>query len=136
MYSLWWSNHIVLAYVSKVAKNLRVVCENIARMHKCLILWQFEIWENQIHSHIIITTWWGLSPSRYWRKIWFCIPYKTHNGSNKHGSISFMIDNMHYVNFRIWEQDSVPWSLRCLGRYVLRGTVRGWSNRSLSCSHI
>ena len=25
----------------------------------------------------------------------------THSGSNKHGSISFMIDNMHYVNFRI-----------------------------------
>ena len=32
----------------------------------------------------------------------------THNGSNKYGSISFMIDNMHYVNFRILEQDSVP----------------------------
>ena len=30
-----------------------------------------------------------------------CISYKTHSGSNKHGSISFMIDNMHYVNFRI-----------------------------------
>ena len=44
-----------------------------------------------------------------WRKIWFCIPYKTHSGSNKHESISFMIDNMHYVIFRIWEQDSVPW---------------------------
>ena len=28
------------------------------------------------------------------RKIWFCIPYKTHNGSDIHGSISFMIDNM------------------------------------------
>ena len=24
-----------------------------------------------------------------------------HSGSNKHGSISFMIDNMHYVIFRI-----------------------------------
>ena len=35
------------------------------------------------------------------RKIWFCISYKTHSGSNKHGSISFMIDNMYYVNFRI-----------------------------------
>ena len=35
--------------------------------------------------------------------------YKTHSGSYKHGSISFMIDNMHYVIFRIWEQDSVPW---------------------------
>jgi len=25
----------------------------------------------------------------------------THSGSNKHGSISFMIDNMYYVNLRI-----------------------------------
>ena len=25
----------------------------------------------------------------------------THSESNKHGSISFMIDNMHYVNFKI-----------------------------------
>ena len=32
----------------------------------------------------------------YW-KIWFCISYKTHSESNKHGSISFMIDNMHYI---------------------------------------
>ena len=31
-----------------------------------------------------------------WRKIWFCIPYKTHSESDIHGSISFMIDNMHY----------------------------------------
>ena len=42
-------------------------------------------------------------------QIWFCISYKTHSGSNIHGSISFMIDNMHYVIFRIYEQDSVPW---------------------------
>ena len=34
-------------------------------------------------------------------KIWFCISYKTHSGSNKSGSISFIIDNMHYINFRI-----------------------------------
>ena len=64
-YSLWWPNHIVLAHVSKVAKNLRVVCENIARVHMCLILWRFEIWENHIHSHTIIIAWWGLSFSRY-----------------------------------------------------------------------
>ena len=50
-----------------------------------------------------VKTWGG-----FWRKIWFCIPYKTHCGSDKHGSISFMIDNMHYVILRIWE-DSVPW---------------------------
>ena len=29
--------------------------------------------------------------------------------NNIHGSISFMIDSTHYVNFRIYEQDSVPW---------------------------
>ena len=29
----------------------------------------------------------------YW-KIWFCISYKTHNGSNNHGSTSFIRDNM------------------------------------------
>ena len=27
-------------------------------------------------------------------KIWFYISYKTHNGSNKHGSTSIMRDNM------------------------------------------
>ena len=32
---------------------------------------------------------------------WFCISYITSSGSNKHGSISFMIDNMHYVIFKI-----------------------------------
>ena len=52
---------------------------------------------------------WKPSSDTNWRKIWFCIPYKTHSGSNKHGSISFMIDNMHYMILRIWEQDSVPW---------------------------
>ena len=51
---------------------------------------------------------WKPGSDTNWRKIWFCIPYKTHSGSNKHGSISFMIDNMHYVILRIWEQDA-PW---------------------------
>ena len=41
-----------------------------------------------------------LRTTSYW-KIWFCISYKTHSRSNKHGSISFMIDNMHYIIFRI-----------------------------------
>ena len=27
MYPLWWPNHLVLAHVLRVAKNLRVVCE-------------------------------------------------------------------------------------------------------------
>ena len=47
MYPLWCPNYIVLAHVSKVAKNMRVVCENIARVYKCLKLWWFEVWENQ-----------------------------------------------------------------------------------------
>ena len=54
MYSLWWPNHIVPAYVSKVAKNLLVVCENIARLYKCLILWRFEIRQKSntlTHNH-------------------------------------------------------------------------------------
>ena len=25
------------------------------------------------------------------------------------GSTSFMIDNMHYVNFKIYEQENIPW---------------------------
>ena len=51
MYSLWWPNHIVPTHVSKVVKNMHVLCENIARLHKCLMLWWFEIWENQFNSH-------------------------------------------------------------------------------------
>ena len=49
MYPLWWPNHIVFAHVSKVAKSMRVVCENIARVHKFLILWRFKIWGDLIH---------------------------------------------------------------------------------------
>ena len=33
-----------------------------------------------------------------------CMQRKKFNGST-----SFAIDNMHYVSFRIWEQESVPW---------------------------
>ena len=33
------------------------------------------------------------SDTNYW-KIWICISYKTHSGSNNHGSTSFMRDNM------------------------------------------
>ena len=36
------------------------------------------------------------------------ISHTKHSGSNKHGSISFIIDNMHCVIFRIWEQDNIP----------------------------
>ena len=39
----------------------------------------------------------GLNGGYVGRKIWFCISYKTHNGNDIHESISFMIDNMHYV---------------------------------------
>ena len=68
-----------------------------------------------------------------WRKIWFCIPYKTHSESNKHGSILFMIDNMHYVIFRIWEQDRVPWCDEIQNKRleVLRNTFNLHSNSTL-----
>ena len=49
MYSLWWPNHIIPTQVSKVAKSMHVVCENIARVHKYLILWRFKIWGDPIH---------------------------------------------------------------------------------------
>ena len=49
MYSLWWPRHIVPAHVSKATKSMRVVCENIARVHKFLILWRFKIWGDLIH---------------------------------------------------------------------------------------
>ena len=53
MYSLWWPNHIVPTHVSKVAKSMHVVCENIARVRKFLILWRFKIWSDLIHfTHI------------------------------------------------------------------------------------
>ena len=60
-------------------------------------------------TYIMIKATCSVNARRSCRKIWFCIPYKTHSGSNKHGSILFMIDNIHYVILRIWEQDSVPW---------------------------
>ena len=66
MYSLWWSNHIVPAHVSKVAKN--VAWSLWKTLQDCIsvyMLWQFEIWENHFNSYIIITVWWGLSPLRY-----------------------------------------------------------------------
>ena len=54
MYFLWWPNHIVHVHVSKVAKSRRIVCENIASVHKFLILWWFGIWEHLntlTHNH-------------------------------------------------------------------------------------
>ena len=45
MYSLWWPNNIVPVHVSKVVKNLRVMCENITSVLKSLILWWYEIWD-------------------------------------------------------------------------------------------
>ena len=67
-----------------------------------------------------------------WRKIWFCIPYKTHSGSNKHGSISFMINYMHYVILRIWEQDA-PWCSEIQNKRleVLGNTFNLHSNSTL-----
>ena len=49
MYPLWWLKHIVLTHVSKIAKSMHVVCENIARVQKFLILWRFNIWGDLIH---------------------------------------------------------------------------------------
>ena len=65
-YSLWWPNHIVPVHVSKVAKNIAYCVWKISQ--DCIgvyLLWRFEIWENHFNSHIIITVWWGISPSRY-----------------------------------------------------------------------
>ena len=64
---------------------------------------------SKTQSHVIQTWYENLALIPIVGNNWFCISYKTYSGSNKHGSISFMIDNMHYVIFRIWEQDSVPW---------------------------
>ena len=41
--------------------------------------------------------------------LWYQLKENLHSGSDKHGSILFIIDNMHYVILRIWEQDNVPW---------------------------
>ena len=49
MYFLWWPNHIVPTHVSKLAKSMHVMCENITRVHKFLILWRFKIWGDLIH---------------------------------------------------------------------------------------
>ena len=59
--------------------------------------------------------------------------YKTHSGSDIHGSISFMIDNMYYVIFRIREQDSVPWCSEIQKKRleVLRNTFNLHSNSTL-----
>ena len=80
--------------------------------------------------------WWhalDAEASGMWRKIWFYVTYKTHNRSDKHGSISFMIDNMHYVIFRIWEQDSVPWCDKIQNKRleVLGNTFNLHSNSTL-----
>ena len=76
---------------------------------------------------------WKPGSDTNWRKIWFCIPYKTHSGSDIHGSISFMIDNMHYVILRIWEQDSVPWCGEIQNKRleVLENTFNLHSNSTL-----
>ena len=66
-------------------------------------------------------------------KIWFCISYKSHSGSNRHGFISFMIDNMYYVIFRIREQDGVPWCGEIQNKRleVLENTFNLHSNSTL-----
>ena len=52
---MWWPNHIVLAHVSKVAKN--IACCVWKTSQDCIsvyMLWRFEIWENYSNSNIII----------------------------------------------------------------------------------
>ena len=46
------------------------------------------------------------------------------------GSTSFVIDNMYYVNFRIQEQESVPWSGEIQNQRleVLKNTLNLHSN--------
>ena len=41
-------------------------------------------------------------------KIHVCITYK-HTQLKINGSTSFVIDNMYYVSFRIYEKESIPW---------------------------
>ena len=42
-------------------------------------------------------------------KKYMFISYTKYTRRKINGSISFTIDNMYYVNFRIQEQESVPW---------------------------
>ena len=49
-------------------KSSNIACCVWKTLQDCISvyeLWRFEIWENHFNSHTIITTWWGLSPSRY-----------------------------------------------------------------------
>ena len=54
MYSLWWSNYIVPAYVSKVAKSIRVVCEKhnkCAQVSHIMMIWKMRKSNTLIHNH-------------------------------------------------------------------------------------
>ena len=53
---------------------------------------------------------------RNWRLLWYqmlekymFVSHTKHTQQKINWSTSFAIDNMYYVNFRIWEQESVPW---------------------------
>ena len=61
----------------------------------------------RILCRLYIGTWMNPRWAFCW-KIWFCISYKTHNGSNKHRSTSFKKDNTQswILESRI---ESVPW---------------------------
>ena len=55
---------------------------------------------SKTQSHVIQTWYENLALIPIVGKSGF-VSHTKHSESNKHGSISFMIDNMHYVNFRI-----------------------------------
>ena len=63
---------------------------------------------SKTQSQVIQTWYWKPGSNTNCWKIWFCISYKTHSGSNKHESTSFMRDNMQpwILEQRI---ESVPW---------------------------
>ena len=65
---------------------------------------------------------------------WFCISYKTHSGSNKRGSISFMMDNMHYVNLEFKNKIVYLGAVKLKKKkwlYVLGNTFNLHSNSTL-----
>ena len=51
---------------------------------------------------------WSLGRYRLLEKYMF-VSHTKHTQRKNNGSTSFTIDNIYYVNFRIYEQESLPW---------------------------
>ena len=51
---------------------------------------------------------WSLGRYRLLEKYMF-VSHTKHTQRKNNGSTSFTIDNIYYLNFRIYEQESVPW---------------------------